>query len=237
MLTTDVLSASDGSRRPQDMQFTVTRPPTLGHLAMITEKDIPVTAFSQLDLAAQKVVYIHTSKADLPEDFILFVVTNGANRTRNGVFRITIASLDQKLPSLDTNLPLTVVQSETAILDDKFLMVTDPDTPTLNLTFVVTEGPTHGELLVRGRPIVDRFTQRDVDERQVAYRNDGTDDVGMDFFLFMVTDLHHEGYLRNGSLQTKVAFFSLLIQPLAKEPPRLINNNRPTTLELLGEWI
>lgn len=230
-----MLSASDGSHRPQDMFFRVTRPPTQGHLALITEKNTPVHSFSQLDLAAQKIVYIHTSKADVNEDFFLFEVTNSANQNRSGVFRIIVESLDQELPTLETNMPLTVVQSDTATVDFKFLRVSDPDTPSSNLTYIVTEGPTHGEMLVHGKPITDRFTQLDVDRGEVKYRNDGTDDVGMDFFLFMVSDLHHDGYLKNGTVQTKAAFFSILIQPLAKEPPRLINNRRPPSLELLGK--
>ena len=89
--------------------------------------------------------------------------TNGINRTRSGIFRIHIEPLDRQLPTLDTLMPLTVVQSYEELLSSANLHVSDPDTMTFNLTYIITDPPVHGKLLNRGES-VSSFTQYDLDQ-------------------------------------------------------------------------
>ena len=93
----------------------------------------------------------------------IFTVNNGVNRTRSGVFRLHIEPLDRQLPTLDTLMPLTVVQSYEELLSSANLHVSDPDTITSNLTYIITDPPVHGKLLNRDVPVTS-FTQYDLDQ-------------------------------------------------------------------------
>ncbi len=234
VIVTDILSATDESNKPQELVFKITRPPMQGHLGLITEKNTPISHFTQLDLAAQKIVYTHTSKADVTEDSFHFNVINVLNMTKSGVFKIAIEPMDKELPTLAANMPLTVVQGNEAKLTSLNLFLTDPDTSNVNLTYVITDAPQHGVLLNNYAPINGFFSQQEIDQGLVTYQSDRYDDSGVDFFLFMVSDSHHDGYLINGTLETRPAFFNILIQPLAKEPPRMVLNQSPRMLESLG---
>ena len=103
-------------------------------------------------------MYAHTSKEDSHEDTIRFTVINKINQTRIGIFKILIEPIDRILPSLDRNIPLTVIQDETVTLTAANLHISDPDTPPSNLTYVIVEAPRFGVLLLRGFS-VSQFTQ------------------------------------------------------------------------------
>ena len=234
VITQDILSATDTSSKPQDLSFKVTTPPSYGNIAMITTKNVPITHFTQMDIDSEKIVYTHTSKADATEDMFHFTVINSLNHSRSGVFKINIEPFDKSLPTLAANVPLTVVQGSEAHLSPSNLLITDPDTDPHNLTYHIIEAPQHGLLIKSGQEGIDSFSQHDVDAGHVSYVSDYEHDAGMDFFLFIVSDSHHEGYLINGTLESRSAFFNVLIQPLSKEPPSLVINQKPDMLQSLG---
>ena len=72
-------------------------------------------------------------------------------------------------------------------------------------------------------------------QEYISYRSNTSDDVGIDFFLFTVTDNSHTGYLINGTYQESASFFSILIQPLSKEIPMLRHKNAPNELQYYGK--
>ena len=234
VLSPDTLRATDGGNQPDSLVFSVTVPPRLGYLGSVTEKNTPVSSFTQSDLNVQKIVYIHTSKVDITEDDFRFTVRNSLNHTKDGTYRIRIEPIDKRLPTLDTNVALTVVQSHEATITIHNLHVTDPDTPIQNITYYMTELPQYGYLLRSGVMVKDTFTQYDIDNGHLVYKSDGSDDTGVDFFMFMVNDINNEGYLINGTKQSRPAFFNILIQPLDKEPPTLHANEKPKELKFMG---
>jgi hypothetical protein len=126
------------------------------------------------------------------------------------------------------------VQGDRVPLTSANLHIDDPDTPAENLTYVLMESPQHGKLLRQDFVVSDTFTQADVDQGFMEYKSDSSDDSGVDFFLFAISDSHHAGYLINGTLEKRPAFFNILIQPISKEPPRIIINKIPDRLESLG---
>ena len=233
VLSTDTLRATDGGNQPDDLVFTITSPPKLGYIGSVTEKNTPVSTFTQADLNVQKIVYIHTSKVDITEDVFSFTVKNSLNHTKHGMYRIRIEPLDKTLPTLDANVALTVVQSHEAVVTIHNLHVSDPDTPVQNITYYMTELPKYGYLMRSGVQIKDTFTQHDIDNGHLVYKSDGSDDTGVDFFMFMVNDINNDGYLINGTKQSRPAFFNILIQPLDKEPPTLHVNENQKILSLL----
>ncbi|ELU06436.1 hypothetical protein CAPTEDRAFT_228288 [Capitella teleta] len=233
-LTPDMLSARDGSNKPQDLVFVVTSPPDHGSLVMASNKQIDLSSFTQHDLQSRKVLYIHNGKPDTPRDSFHFSVMNGMNQSNSGIFHIKIEKVDKVMPSLDVNVPLTVVQGDRVPLTSANLHILDPDTPAENLTYVLMEGPQHGKLLRQDFVVSDTFTQADVDQGFMEYKSDSSDDSGVDFFLFAISDSHHAGYLINGTLEKRPAFFNILIQPISKEPPRIVVNRIPEQVESLG---
>lgn len=232
VINTDMLRASDDTNRPDEIVFRLTSPPRHGQL--VRPNGDAVNAFSQLDLAAQTVLYTNVDGGPEDEDSFQYDVTNSQNRSRSGVFRIAIKSLDQILPTLATNMPLTVRQAERVSLTSSNLNVHDPDTSTDRLMYVLTELPRHGRLTRDDKEVTDGFSQRDIDDGKVSYNNDRINELAMDYFLFTVSDSSHDGYLINGSRHEKPVFFSILIQPPAKQPPRLDVNRVPDSLESLG---
>ena len=211
VINTDMLRASDDTNRPDEIVFSVTSPPRHGRL--VRANGDGVSEFGQLDLAAQTIVYSHTESGPGTDDSFRFNVTNSQNRSRVGVFHVAVKSVDQVTPTLVANVPLTVRQGERVLLTSSNLNVSDPDTPSDRLMYVLTELPRHGRLIRGETQVTDGFSQRDIDDGRVSYKNDRINDLAMDYFLFTVSDSRHGGgYLINGSAHTKPVFFSILIQ-------------------------
>ncbi|XP_067678275.1 FRAS1-related extracellular matrix protein 1-like [Haliotis asinina] len=232
-ISTSNLSASDESTKAEEIVFAVIRAPRLGQIEYIDQPFTPISSFTQLDIASQKVVYNHLTKNDIIEDSFTFTVTNGLSEAKDGEFRIVIQPLDQVLPSLVANKLLEVLQGTEEVVTPLQLKVTDPDTSAMNLTYVIAKPPTYGKLYNRGVPIKQSFTQNEVDLGFVTYESDGTR-AGLDNFLFKVNDGRHEGFLINGTLQTKPAMSSIFIKPLIEDAPKLVTKKHPNNLEYFG---
>ena len=93
------------------------------------------------------------------------------------------------------------------------LQLTDPDTAAANLSFVVTQPPRHGRLLLAGVPLAPplAFTQTDVDEMKLAYRHDPASPADIDRFYFLPTDGNNRGYLEFGQLRDEPAVFNIQV--------------------------
>lgn len=68
VLTTDVLLATDGSVRPEELLYAVAAPPTHGHLEYVAHPGVAISTFSQLDVAASHVAYSHDNRGGSPRD-------------------------------------------------------------------------------------------------------------------------------------------------------------------------
>ncbi|XP_053512286.1 FRAS1-related extracellular matrix protein 1 isoform X6 [Artibeus jamaicensis] len=67
-LTTTTLLAVDGTDKPEELLFVITSPPQYGQVEYAHHPGVPVTSFSQMDLAGQTVCYAHKRKAPVPRD-------------------------------------------------------------------------------------------------------------------------------------------------------------------------
>lgn len=63
VLTTDVLLATDDSDKPEELLFVITEPPAHGHLEYVTHPGRSISTFSQMDVAANLVAYVHDNRA------------------------------------------------------------------------------------------------------------------------------------------------------------------------------
>lgn len=68
VLNTDILLASDSSGRPEELVYTVSVPPRHGVVHAVQQPGVPLTAFTQLDVAAHRVCYTHDNSHHAESD-------------------------------------------------------------------------------------------------------------------------------------------------------------------------
>lgn len=158
-----------------------------------------------------------------PGCLLSFVVSNGRT-SRNGSFEISVEMVDRILPSLSANRGLLVPQGTTVILGPDCLALSDPDTPPEALTFALVQPPQYGKLLLAGAPLASgsTFTQRNIQEVQVAYEHNGGPSQ-IDRFGFSASDSTAQGFLLDGRLQAAPVFFTIqvpqqILRPSARVP-------------------
>ncbi|XP_078078434.1 FRAS1-related extracellular matrix protein 2-like isoform X2 [Mustelus asterias] len=190
-LTTDLLSTTDLNSPDENLLFSITRAPVRGHLECTDQPGVPITTFSQLQLAGNKVYYIHTSDDEVKMDSFEFEVTDGYNPVFR-TFRISISDVDNKKPVL-TFHDLVVNEGEVKLITPFELTVEDRDTPDRLLRFTVTQVPVHGQLLFNRTTSVTSFTKQDLNENLISYKHDGTE-FAEDSFSFTVTDGTHTDF-------------------------------------------
>ncbi|NXW66500.1 FREM1 protein, partial [Eurystomus gularis] len=58
-ITTNVLLALDSTDKPEELLYVITSPPQYGQIEYVSYPGIPITSFSQMDIARQIVCYVH----------------------------------------------------------------------------------------------------------------------------------------------------------------------------------
>ena len=232
IISQDMLSANDEAHsKPDEINYTVNSGPQHGSL-VISNTKVPIHQFTELDLQTGRVAYAHTNTARFTQDIISLTITNNFNYSVGVQFKVRIEFLDQNPPSLDTNMALTVEQGDEATIHLSNLHISDPDTNDGNLTFIILEGPHHGEVYTPRGP-TELFTQEEVINNEVIYRSKSRGDTGIDYFLFTITDNHHENFLINSTHENQPAFFNILIQPMTKKLPQLVVNEPPRQVKFI----
>lgn len=152
-----------------------------------------------------------------------FVVTNG-DSSRIGSLHFSIEHGDRIPPTLQHNTGLRLLDGSTATITADHLQLADPDTATTNLSFVITQPPHHGRLLLRGVPLSPplAFTQTDIDELNLAYRHDPGSLADTDRFYFLPTDRSNRGFLEFGQLREEATIFNIQVSSSTTPPLSLV---------------
>uniref|UniRef100_A0AAY4DSI7 FRAS1-related extracellular matrix protein 1 n=1 Tax=Denticeps clupeoides TaxID=299321 RepID=A0AAY4DSI7_9TELE len=218
VLTTDVLLAVDGTNKPEEMLYVVTVPPASGHMEYIKHVGVPVDSFSQLDIVANLVCYVHDNRGTSSKE----TMSNGKS-TRNGTLEILVEMTDRILPLLVRNAGLRVPQGSTITLTTDSLSLSDPDTPPSTLVFSITKPPQYGQLTLKGVPLPSpgNFTQKHLQDLDVAYRHSGGSSQ-IDRFTFTASDSSGRGFLLDGKMQTEPVFFTIQIECLDSSAPQVV---------------
>uniref|UniRef100_A0A8C0FHI4 FRAS1-related extracellular matrix protein 1 n=1 Tax=Bubo bubo TaxID=30461 RepID=A0A8C0FHI4_BUBBB len=231
-ITTDVLLALDGTDKPEELLYVIISPTQYGQIEYVSYPGIPITSFSQMDVARQIVCYVHNTEAVVPEDTFRFIISNGL-RTKHGTFMISLEAVDQALPTLSKNTGLRLVEGVMAVLSPDVLQLSDPDTAKENLTFLLAQLPQYGHLYYRGAVLLQyNFTQQDVDNRAVAYKHRGGDSQ-IDKFTFVATDRTNQGFIVNGRVQSEPVAFTIQVDRLDKMAPKIIHLHCFSDVEVL----
>ncbi|XP_048388259.1 FRAS1-related extracellular matrix protein 2-like isoform X1 [Stegostoma tigrinum] len=229
-LTTDLLSTTDLNSPDENLLFSITRAPVRGHLECTDEPGVPITTFSQLQLAGNKIYYIHTSDDEVKMDSFEFEVTDGYNPVFR-TFRISISDVDNKKPVL-TFHDLMVNEGDVKLITPFELTVEDRDTPDHLLRFTVTQVPVHGQLLFNRTTSITSFTKQDLNENLISYKHDGTE-FSEDSFSFTVTDgTHTDFYVFPDTVfeTRKSQMMRIRTMPIDNGVPQIIVNKGAPTL-------
>ncbi|XP_029458608.1 FRAS1-related extracellular matrix protein 2 [Rhinatrema bivittatum] len=232
-LTTDLLSTSDLNSPDEHLIFSITRAPIRGHLECTDKPGVPITSFTQLQLAGNKIYYIHTSDDEVKMDSFEFEVTDGYNPVFR-TFRISISDVDNKKPVV-TFLDLLVSENENKLITPFELTVEDRDTPDQLLKFIVTQVPVHGQLLFNSSKTVTSFTKQDLNDNLISYKHDGTESAE-DSFSFTVTDgTHTDFYVFPDTVfeTRKPQMMKIQVMAVDNGIPQIVVNKGATTLRLL----
>ncbi|XP_060221768.1 FRAS1-related extracellular matrix protein 1 isoform X2 [Meriones unguiculatus] len=230
-LTTAALLAVDGAGKPEELLYLITSPPQYGQVEYVHSPGVPITSFSQMDIAGRTVCYIHESRAAAPNDSFRYTISNGL-QTQHGVFQITLETVDRALPVVTRNKGLRLAQGAMGLLSADHLQLTDPDTPPETLTFLLNQLPRHGYLYLRGKVLQHNFTQQDVDSGGVAYQHSGGSSQA-DCFTFLATDRKNQGFVVDGKVRKEPVFFTIQVDQLDKEAPQITHLHSPSQVGLL----
>ncbi|XP_030887308.1 FRAS1-related extracellular matrix protein 2 [Leptonychotes weddellii] len=233
-LTTDLLSTSDLNSPDENLVFTITRAPMRGHLECTDQLGASITSFTQLQLAGNKIYYIHTADDEVKMDSFEFQVTDGRNPVFR-TFRISISDVDNKKPVVTIH-NLVVSEGENKLITPFELTAEDRDTPDKLLKFIVTQVPVHGQLLFNNTRPATVFTKQDLNENLISYRHDGTES-SEDSFSFTVTDgSHTEFYVFPDTIFETRRPQVMKIQVLAVDDsvPQIAVNKGASTLRTLA---
>ncbi|XP_053399449.1 FRAS1-related extracellular matrix protein 2-like isoform X2 [Mercenaria mercenaria] len=196
VLSTDLISGTDMNSPDEKLKFTITKAPKHGFVEYVIRPGIPILTFSQLDLAASRVRYIHNAEDEMKMDSFEFEVTDGFNPVFR-TFRIALTDVDNKRPVLMFTV-LRLKEGTSKIITPFELKAVDMDTPDEKIMFTITQVPLHGNLLYNFSRIVSRFSLTDLNQNLICYQHDGTETLS-DSFTFTVTDGTHLQFFIPGS--------------------------------------
>uniref|UniRef100_A0A3B3ZBC2 Cadherin domain-containing protein n=1 Tax=Periophthalmus magnuspinnatus TaxID=409849 RepID=A0A3B3ZBC2_9GOBI len=231
VLSSDYLLALDFGP-PQDLVYRIQDDPRLGSLSLVSGPGVRLRNFTQLDVTAQRVCYTHDN---ILSRLLSFVVSNGVSSVP-GSLLVHILHMDRIPPSLVQNSGLRVQEGSTGIITRSHLLLTDPDTAVVNLTYKITQMPRYGRLLLHGEPLDKanrHFTQWDLDQAGVTYRHDPKTRASIDAFHFLPTDQSNAGFLLYGRISTEPAVFTIQIER-PDVPPSLVSRLSPTAVTALA---
>nr|XP_056704812.1 FRAS1-related extracellular matrix protein 1 [Euleptes europaea] len=232
LLNTDVLHAVDGTEKPEELLYVITSPPQYGQIEYVRYPGVPITSFSQMDVASHAVCYVHNSKAVAPSDTFRFVISNGL-RIKHGKFDIILETVDQAFPTVVKNEGLRLLEGGMAFLSPDVLQLSDPDTAPQNLSFLLAQLPQYGQLYNRESGLWQQsFSQQDVDNLNIAYRHGGGDSQ-IDRFTFVATDGVNEGFIVNGKVQAEPLAFIIQVDGAVKASPGIVHLHSASDVELL----
>ncbi|MFT7803878.1 FRAS1-related extracellular matrix protein 2-like [Arapaima gigas] len=232
-LTTNLLTTSDLNSPDENLMYTITRSPERGHLECTDMIGIPIFSFSQLQLAGNKIFYIHTSDDEVKMDSFEFEVTDGYNPVFR-TFHISIKDVDNKKPVLTIH-SLTVAEGQSKLISPFELSVEDLDTKDTLLRFTITQVPIYGQLLFNNTRIVTSFTKHDLQENMISYKHNGAESIE-DSFSFTITDgTHNDFYVFPDTVfeTRKPQTMKISITSVANRIPQVIVNKGGPTLRIL----
>ncbi|XP_074526804.1 extracellular matrix organizing protein FRAS1 [Halichoeres trimaculatus] len=228
-LTTLQLSASDQDSEPGELIYKITKQTSLGHLEHAANPGTRISSFTQADLAARSVQYVHTSEEEKHADQFSFIVSDGTNEVAQ-TFYITIRPVDDSLPLLQVP-GMRVQEGVRKTITEFELKASDADTEAESIIFTVVQPPRHGtiERTSNGQHYrqTSSFSMDDVYQNRISYNHDGSNFL-KDRFSFSVSDGTNLLFMvEEGGKEIVTAApqkFQIDILPVDDGTPRIVTN-------------
>jgi len=187
VITTANLRATDPDSASSSLVYTVTTAPTNGRLENTTNAGVAITSFTQDDLAAGRVRFVHNG-ADGSTSTFGFSLSDGQATVANNTFSFNVTPVNDA-PVQVTNTGTAVTRRTSTIITSSQLRATDVDNSAANLTYTISRAPARGRLELTTNPgtSITSFTQADIDAGRVRYVHTSTRTTD-DTFRFRVSD-------------------------------------------------
>ncbi|KAM7291474.1 FRAS1-related extracellular matrix protein 2-like, partial [Ixodes scapularis] len=224
ILTTATLSTTDLNSDDELLRFTVTKSPSKGHLESTDAPGVILRTFTQMQLAGNKICYVHTSKDESKLDSFEFEVSDGRNSVFR-TFRISITDVDNKKPVLFI-YRLRLREGTERLITPFELRADDMDTSDRNIQFKVVHKPIHGKLIYGRSREANAFSMADLNDNRVLYVHDGSD-TARDNFTFVVSDGTHRDFYVHPNVQEATRepqMFPVEVVPVDNSAPQITVN-------------
>jgi hypothetical protein len=189
-ITNTELLVTDPDNTPDQLVFLLQTEPVNGTLELAGVPVTLFTPFTQDDIDAGNLVYIHDGSETLADSFSFNVDDQSGGVIPFATFNITVNPVDDTPPTVGVNLGTTVAEGGSATILNTELRYDDSEQPSTSVVFTLTAEPVNGELRLSGVPITlasPSFTQDDIDAGRVTYLHFGGANVS-DTFNFDVDD-------------------------------------------------
>ena len=177
-VTTNDLDETDPDDDGFDLVYTITDQPDNGQLELTTNPGVAITSFTQADLDAGRVVYVHDGSETTTDSYEVSLADGGEDGSTpaTATIDVTITPVNEP-PGITGDLAITVDEAGTVTLTTGDLNETDPDDDGAGLVYSITDQPDHGQLELSNNPgvAITSFTQADLDAGLVVYVHDGSE--------------------------------------------------------------
>lgn len=220
------------------------RLPSYGSLYM---DSIPLNPGDTLDLARLKnqvVCYVHDD-SETTQDSIALCIFDGDGTYAETGSGDSVLYLPVKINPVNDPPVITVLETlqpeegEEIPITNLFLKTIDDESDSTRLIYTFDpdlegEWPKAGMIRLSGIPLSsgDQFTQADIDEERITYKNDGSERLS-DGFIFTVED--GAGNKATGPGEQEKVFFEIAVTPV-NDPPKL-TVNQPSEVDQWNEVI
>ncbi|KAL4240401.1 Extracellular matrix protein fras1 [Mactra antiquata] len=241
-ITTQYLSFTDDDSDTMSLLYTIMEPPTLGHIQLKKNPGSPVREFTQSDIVAGHVQFIHTSDSEAVLDSFKFMVSDGTNKVLC-TFTIQVSPVDDSIPVVSIRT-LRVQEGVRKLITDFDLKAVDEDTKENSLMFTITREPRFGRIEHQSETEWKQtsvFSMTEIYENRVSYLHDGGETT-QDKFKFTLTDGSNDRftmkpYNRVGQYTVPLSEpqeFNIDIIPMDDDSPVIEVNIGLQFLEVLG---
>ncbi|XP_065187943.1 chondroitin sulfate proteoglycan 4-like isoform X1 [Sycon ciliatum] len=179
VINSSMLLVTDKDTPPRDLAFTITTTPVYGFLALLPNRSVHVTSFTQKDINDHQLVYQHRRGAGLTDSFYFSVRDAGATKgSLPGVQSITVEPLElmvndqRQVPLLLSALSNGAADSITAVLtEEMFALSSNDPEQTSDVQLTIATPPQHGGIEWTETSLAaPQFTVADVVNGKVHYR-------------------------------------------------------------------
>lgn len=146
-----------------------------GYVALSTNTALPILSFTQAQLEANQVVFLH-SGGENNGSFDISVADGGEHGAAadTATFTLTRNPVNDA-PGLLVNAGSSINQNSIVIIKNSILAANDPDDSGVGLTYTV-DATSNGQVEFFANPgvAINSFTQDDIDNSRVVFRHDGS---------------------------------------------------------------